>query len=180
MSACETLGLHHASPSFTQSILVKLGEPLWRHEVSHGEIVIQALTCLWNLWRLFSYLFSLSPLMKGQGGCFIRMAKTPSQKIKSRRRNKKTPSRFFSKFIINFPPTLLQILKIFLQLLARETISLSKDLCVLLHLHCYVTNVYSQGLDPQTFGERCRPVSLKDHWSVVACKGFDTYDNGRQ
>jgi hypothetical protein len=59
-------------------------------------------------------------------GGLIRMAKTSSQKIKS-------PSRFFPKFFINFPQTLLQILKIFLQLLARETISLSKDLCVLLH-----------------------------------------------
>jgi len=35
-------------------------------------------------------------------------------------------------------------------------------------------------MDPQTFGKRFRPVGIKDHRSVAAYKGLDTYDNGRQ
>ena len=41
------------------------------------------------------------------------------KKTKTRRRNKKTPSRFPQKLFSNFAPTLLQQLKIFLQLLPR-------------------------------------------------------------
>ena len=47
----------------------------------------------------------------------------PSQKNKTRRQNKKTPSRFPQKFFFNFAPTLLQQLKIYLQLLSLYTIS---------------------------------------------------------
>ena len=35
-------------------------------------------------------------------------------------------------------------------------------------------------MDPQAFGERCRPVSIENHRSVAAHKGLDTYNNGRQ
>ena len=49
--------------------------------------------------------------------------------------------------------------------------------------HSYVTNVYSQGLDPQTFGERCRSVSLKTIEALKPVKDLMhtiTADNGKE
>ena len=69
---------------------------------------VQWVTCIFKPKKL-------SPLRRGQGGCFIRMANTPSRKINMRRQNKKTPSRT-PQFFFNFCLTLLQELKMFLQL----------------------------------------------------------------
>ena len=66
----------------------------------------------------------LIPPYEGGKGDVSSAWQTPLQKTKTRRRNRKTPSRFsnFSKFFFNFALTLLQELKMFLQLLSLYTI----------------------------------------------------------
>ena len=49
--------------------------------------------------------------------------------------------------------------------------------------HSYVTNVYSQGLDPQTFGERCSSLVLKTIEALKPVKDLMhtiTADNGKE
>ena len=44
---------------------VKLGESCWRPQVSRGDIMNQALTHRWNLWRLFSNPFVILRQFRG-------------------------------------------------------------------------------------------------------------------